>query len=60
MPFEEQYKEPRTIQDEDIERTIRLLKTKTASLGNFEVYNACSMLEELLKLRQKVRNDATS
>ena len=56
--FETQYQESRLILDVDIKDMIRFWQTSGAS--TFVVHNTCAMLEELLKLREKVRNDATT
>lgn len=48
--------EVRTIQDEEIRDMIDFWKA--SGYGRITVNNTCAMLEELLKLRERVRKDA--
>lgn len=46
----------RTVQDHEIKDMIEFYKT--SGMGRVIVSNTCAMLEELLKLRERVRKDA--
>lgn len=56
--FEAQHKDPRDIQDEDIKEMIEFYQASGFGLDIADL--TITMLQELLKLRKKVRADATA
>ncbi len=52
--FERQYKEPRPIEDEDVE--LMIVKVREGNIENaFDKFNCVSMLMELLRRRREER-----